>query len=135
VIGVVLDSNVYLSAVLFGGNPRSILEAAHAGLFELVSSPAICAEVERVLREKFKWPEGRIEEAGVVLWRQAVQVVPKVRIDDCRDPDDNRVLECAVASSASVIVTGDQHLLSLHPYSGIAIMKPKRFLDWITGVA
>jgi putative PIN family toxin of toxin-antitoxin system len=126
---VVLDSNVYLSAVLFGGNPRFIIEAAQAGLFEIASSSAVCAEVERVLREKFGWPQGRIDEAGSVLWRRATQVSPAVRIDDCSDPDDNRVLECAVASEADAIVTGDHHLLALHPYGGIAIVNPRRFLE------
>lgn len=40
-----------------------------------------------------------------------------------------------VASGAKVVVTGDQHLLALHPYGGIAIVKPKRFLDWIEGIS
>ena len=86
------DSNVWLSAVLFGGNPRAILEAARAGIFEPISSPVSGAEIERALREKFGWPEERIEEVGAMLWRQAVQVTPTVRIEDCSDPDDNRVV-------------------------------------------
>ena len=103
VIGAVLDSNVYLSAVLFGGNPRAILEAARAGIFEPISSPVIGAEIERVLREKFGWPEERIEEAGTMLWRQAVQVTPTVRIEDCSALDDNRVLEGAYSRGFTLL--------------------------------
>lgn len=56
-------------------------------------------------------------------------VEPKERIDAIMDdPEDNRVLECAVASGASIIISGDSHLLALRTLRGIAIMSPAEFL-------
>ena len=62
------------------------------------------------------------------LAADAIITEPAVRIDVCRDPDDNRVLEAAVAGSAGYIVTGDADLLMLASYEGIAIVTPARFL-------
>jgi uncharacterized protein len=124
-----LDSNVYISALLFGGNPRLVIECAEAGLFELAVSLPIRTEVERVLRSKFRWPPPRVHEAARHLWSLATTVSPSPTVADCSDPDDNRVLECAMEASALAIVTGDAHLLELHPYRGIAILTPKEFLE------
>ena len=62
------------------------------------------------------------------LWGAAEQVRPQIKIADCVDPDDNRVLECAVASQCRVIVTGDAHLLDMHPWRGISIVTPRELL-------
>jgi putative PIN family toxin of toxin-antitoxin system len=129
VIWVVLDSNVYVSALLFGGNPSTIIECAEEGLIELSISDSIRAEVERILAEKFSWPQERVREATSYLWSLAHSVAPQQTIADCSDPDDNRILECALDANATVIVTGDGHLLKLHPYRGILILTPKQFLE------
>ncbi len=62
-IWVVLDSNVYVSALIFGGNPRAVIECAEDGLIGLSISDPIRAEVERILVEKFSWPQERVREA------------------------------------------------------------------------
>lgn len=128
-IGVVLDSNIYISALLFGGNPRAVIECVERGLVELLISRPIQAEVERVLGDKFSWPERRTNEATSYLWSLARLISPDEIITDCVDPDDNRVLECALGGNARVIVTGDSHLLRLDPYRGIAILTAQRFLE------
>src|ERR1700747_3491124 len=114
-IWVVLDSNVYVSALLFGGNPRVVLTLAEERFFEVSVSPPVKAEVERILAEKFSWTKGRVEEAASYLWKLAHSISPQLTVDDCTDPDDNRILECALEARAQVIVTGDAHLLKLHP--------------------
>jgi putative PIN family toxin of toxin-antitoxin system len=129
VIWVVLDSNIYVSALIFGGNPRQVLEHAEHALFELSISDSIKAEVERILAVKFAWPKERIKEATSYLWSLAHAVIPQQTVSDCIDPDDNRVLECALEAHAQVIVTGDNHLLKLHPYREISILTPKQFLE------
>ncbi|MGD0015397.1 MAG: putative toxin-antitoxin system toxin component, PIN family [Bryobacteraceae bacterium] len=126
---VVLDSNIYVSAVLFGGKPRVVLQLAQEGAFELVVSPPICSEVEETLRVKFLWPESAIASVGQSLWRAAREVVPRRRVTDCSDPDDNRVLECALECQARAIVTGDRHLLVLNPYRGVQVVRPQEFLN------
>jgi putative PIN family toxin of toxin-antitoxin system len=128
-IGIVLDSNVYVSALLFGGNPRAVVECAENGLIELSISTPIKEEVERILAGKFSWPPGRVREVTFYLWSLTRSVAPRQSVTDCVDPDDNRILECALEAHAAVIVTGDGHLLKLHPYQGIRILTPKQFLD------
>jgi uncharacterized protein len=129
VIRVVLDSNVYVSALLFGGNPSTVIECAEDGLIELSISEPIRAEVERILAEKFSWPEERLRQATSYLWSLTHSAAPQQTVTDCSDPDDNRILECALDARATVIVTGDGHLLKLHPYREISILTPKQFLE------
>jgi putative PIN family toxin of toxin-antitoxin system len=128
-IRVVLDSNVYVSALLFGGNPRAVLQWGQKGSYELMVCRAISDEVGRTLRFKFNWSEAQISAIAGAIWRTAQWVEPQITVTDCSDDDDNRVLECALESNASVIVSGDRHLLALHPYRGIAILTAKQFLE------
>jgi uncharacterized protein len=128
-IRVVLDSNVYVLALLFGGNPRRLINLAASGAFELFCSDAIRTEVEFVLAVKFHWPRQRVTAATAYLWSLSRFAEPQLTVSDCSDPDDNRVLECALQARAAYLVTGDRHLLILHPYRGIAIVTPKQFLD------
>jgi uncharacterized protein len=126
---VVLDSNVYVSAFVFGGNPRAILEMAEQGLFEVSIAEPIATEVERVLTEKFLWPAERVHQAMSYMAEIVRPINPQQTVTDCIDPDDNRVLECALEAHAQVIVTGDAHLLKLHPYREISILTPRHFLE------
>jgi putative PIN family toxin of toxin-antitoxin system len=128
-IGVVLDSNVYVSALLFGGNPRAVVECAEDGLIELSISDPIKIDVERILAGKFSWSQPRVREATSYLWSLTRPVAPRQTVTDCADPDDNRILECALDAHAAVIVTGDGHLLKLHPYRGILVLTPRQFLE------
>ncbi len=126
---VVLDSNVWISALLFGGNPRAIAELAEAGHIECFTSRAIIGEIEETLWRKFEWSETRIRDAAAMMGRGAIRVAPGPELTDCPDPDDNRVLECAVGARAQFLVTGDRHLLMLHPYRAISIVTSRQFLD------
>jgi hypothetical protein len=106
------DSNILVSALMFRGKPLAVLELGLTG-------DAIAAETLRVLRDKFKLEPDRPER---VVPTETIDAVPS-------DPDDNRVLECARAAAATVIVTGDDDLLRLGSYAGIRIVKPAEFLD------
>lgn len=129
---VVIDSNVYISAFVFGGIPREILEAAEAGQYSLTTSEPIRTEVEEVLREKFKWPREKIQRAAQPLWDIAEFVRPERKLKIIkRDPSDNKILECAVASYAHFIVSGDDDLVSLNHYKNIEILNPKNFRDYL----
>lgn len=125
---VVLDSNVFISAFVFGGNPRLVVQLAEKGAYTLVVSKAIQSETERILLDKFGWMRDRVEQACAPLWQVAATVAPRTAINAARDDDDNRILECAVDGHAAVIVTGDQDLLHLHPFRGIRIVTPADFL-------
>jgi uncharacterized protein len=79
----------------------------------------------RVLREDFSWHEERVQRfvrrvadvagAGVVATHSTVVAVSA-------DPDDNRILECAVDGNAGLVVSNDRHLLDLKAYAGIPIV-------------
>jgi len=127
---VVLDTNVYISALMFGGLPGSLLDLALLQSFVLVISPARLDELDEKLRLKFGVSA---EDNGIIrakLENNAEIVRPDMILDVIKnDPDDNRVLECAVKGSADYIVTGDRHLLKLGSYEAISIVTIRQFLD------
>jgi putative PIN family toxin of toxin-antitoxin system len=124
----VLDTNVFISAFVFGGNPRRVVQLAEFGAFRLAVSKAVQLETERVLLEKFRWPRARMAEACEPVWDVAAMTEPRTVISASRDDDDNRILECAIDARAAAIVTGDQDLLRLDPFRGIRIVTPADFL-------
>jgi putative PIN family toxin of toxin-antitoxin system len=131
-LGVTADSNIYISALVFAGRPLQFLDAARAGVFRLAVSDALLAEVHRVLRDKFQWPKEDLDEAAIALADFTVRVVPAQTIDAVpEDPDDNRVLECAVAAGSRYIVTGDAALLRLGEYEGVQIVRVADFMALI----
>lgn len=84
----------------------------------------------RILSDRFGWPDKDITEVREVLSSVSQGVVPHVQLDVVkRDPDDNRVLECAQSSASDYVVTGDKDLLDLKHYPGARILKPAEFLD------
>lgn len=128
---VVLDTNVLISAIVFGGNPERILLEIHKKGYALLVSPAILVELARILRKKLMWQEDKILFALEGLKKLHTLVTPTIKIQKIHsDPSDNRILECAVFGKADYIVTGDKkHLLPLKKFSGIPILSPKEFLQ------
>jgi putative PIN family toxin of toxin-antitoxin system len=119
---IVVDTNVVISAVVFGGLPRQVLELAASGLCSLYFSPSIEAEVESILEEKFGWSTKHIQDATKRLWSFGTGIYPRVSLGVITDdPDDDRILECAVAAQADAIVSGDRHLLRLGSFQSILI--------------
>jgi uncharacterized protein len=129
-IRIVLDTKVIVSVLVFGGIPRAILELAEAGRCEFFYSEPIQTEVRRVLAEKFDWPPSMLREVLPVIWNMGTLVVPSTTINAVpNDPDDDRILECAIEASAQFIVSGDHHLLSLKKYKSISIVTPRQFIE------
>src|ERR1700728_5000811 len=124
----VLDTNEYISAFLFGGAPREVLQRAERGEYEFVVSAHIREEIERILASKFGWSIEQIQWAVDPLWEIAHFVTPQVTVTASRDETDNRILECAVESGAEVIVTNDKDLLVLNPFQEIYILRAHEFL-------
>lgn len=122
---VVFDSNVYISALLFGGPPRQVLELAMKRQVVLIASDAIIGETAGKLRDKFSWPDYRVQQFVRAISRLAEFHDSKTIISVIPDESDNRVLECAVAGEAHIIISGDNHLLRLKSYENIPIQKPK----------
>lgn len=130
-IRVVLDTNVILSAIIFGGKPRTILENVIRKNIGLYFSEAILNELKRVLnRPKFHYPAKIIRLIISEFTSIGELVDPTTRISTIsRDPEDNRILECAVEAGVDYVVTGDSHLLELGKYENIWILTPAQFCD------
>jgi putative PIN family toxin of toxin-antitoxin system len=124
---VVLDTNVYISAVLHGREAETVLELASAHRLILLTSPAILSELEEKVRNKLGWTQERAE-----LLLRAIQgitevIEPQITLKVVtEDDDDNRVLECAVSGSADLIVTFDKDLLRLRSYETTGIIAPRQ---------
>jgi len=89
-----------------------LLDMAINGEIEIAVSRPIITEVGRVLEKKFHWPEQDIEDAKVLIITTAKWVEPKVTLAVVKDdPDDDRIVECAVESGSEAIITNDGDLL------------------------
>ena len=122
----VFDTNVYVSAYGFGGLPAQLMRAAIIGELEIATSPAILAELARVLADKLEFDAEHVEAVVLQVSRIAHVVRPHVRLRVIADDPDNRVLECAVASGADTIVSGDRDPLALGDYEGVHVCSGRR---------
>ncbi|MBU1000239.1 putative toxin-antitoxin system toxin component, PIN family [Patescibacteria group bacterium] len=131
-VKVIFDANIYLSAIIFGGNPRQCLELAKNREVELFTSYHILLEVARNLQNKFLWTEEEVEEVIKGIGEFAILVSPQVVIQVIRVHDqDNKILEAALEAKAGYIISGDKkHLLSLKKFRNIKIISAKEFLDF-----
>jgi uncharacterized protein len=131
VLRVTADTNIFISGLNFAGIPRQVLNLAESGAIHMVVSDDILDEVRRVLRrEKFAWPEAKIDSALAQISRFCEHVEPNESVQVvAEDPTDDRILECAVASRSDYLVTGDNHLLKLGRFRNTKIVKPAAFLE------
>lgn len=127
---IVIDSNVWLSGLIFGGSPGAVLELFISGDVLVVVSEELLSELRRKIIQKFPLyiPQLGLLEASL---RKDATVVAlgAVTVKASRDPDDNRVLETALIGGCRYIVSGDKDLLSLGSYGGIQIVTPREFLE------
>lgn len=126
---VTLDSNIYISALVFGGNPMRLLELATEGAIRVGISDAIIDEVQRVLLTKFGWSAERVAAAIETIGTMTERTAPTEALEIVKtDPDGNRVVECAAAAGSEFIVSGDVDLLALGGFGGITIVTAATFL-------
>ncbi|MGD0293447.1 MAG: putative toxin-antitoxin system toxin component, PIN family [Terracidiphilus sp.] len=125
---VVVDTNVLVSGLLFGGKPEAILDLALDRAFLLLTSPAMESELIRVLTRKFDISSAGVTGIIALIRSSSESVHTGTKLKLCRDESDNRVLECALEGGASYIVTGDRDLLSLPPFQYSVILRPDEFL-------
>ncbi|MBL8132014.1 MAG: putative toxin-antitoxin system toxin component, PIN family [Anaerolineae bacterium] len=133
-LGIVLDTNVYISATFWDGTPRRIVDLILAGQAILLTSESILAEFEGKLKARklaqYLSRLGRHPHEIVNDYRESAQVVvpDDVPEDAISDLKDLIILACAVSGKADYIVSGDHHLLDLKTYAGIPIITPAECL-------
>jgi uncharacterized protein len=126
VIRAVLDTNTIVSGVGWGGTPGAVLDAALDGQDEIITSPALLDELRRVLSyAKLQAVVGDADELIKLLALAAIVVTPTETVTISRDPDDDGLIEGALAANADVIVTGDQDLLTLGRIGQIQVLTPE----------
>ena len=132
---IVLDTNVFVSGVFFSGPPYRILEAWRDGKIQVVVSPEILDEYQRVgeiLAEDH--PTINLKPLLDYLIQNAdIYAAPPLPEAVCEDPDDDKFFACALASESRIIVSGDKHLLKVSGYREIEVIKPRDFVDKYLG--
>jgi putative PIN family toxin of toxin-antitoxin system len=129
-VRAIADTNVYISALNFGGVPEEVLGLGRAGAIQLFISPSMIKEIEGVLLRKFDWSAKAAREALTAMQEFVQLVRPKESIHVItEDEPDNRILECALEARADVVITGDRHLRQLRTFRGISIVSPGEFLE------
>lgn len=126
---ILLDTNVIISALVFGGKPREILNRVQRLEIQAITSPQLLSELSEVLTKKFGFSKEKIQLAEGLIKKYFKQIYPSQEFDIVKDKDDNRVLEAAVEGECKVIITGDKDLLKLKSFQDIEIVTPEEFLQ------
>lgn len=127
---VVVDTNIFISGIVFGGNPGKLLKLFENDTITVVISPPI--ELEMLVKiATFSVSKETISSLRSLLEQRAMMVVPVKGVTICRDPKDNMLLEAAVAARADYLVSGDNDLLTLGSFGQTLIVTPKEFLGII----
>jgi len=130
-INAVVDANVFISALVFGGQPLAVLTLGRTNQCKLVVSTETILEVQRIIAVKFTdfTPELSgltrfIAEFCTTLPAGQPQVFAELR-----DPHDSHILQAALTAQATHVVTGDKDLLSLDPWRGCSILTSTQFVE------
>ncbi|MBE9111594.1 putative toxin-antitoxin system toxin component, PIN family [Nodosilinea sp. LEGE 07298] len=133
-MNVVIDTNIWVSGLLWGGPPGQGLQLARQGQITAYTSPAQLEELARTFNKPKLQPKlrqlGIAADSAIGAVREATQVIaaPILPIDRLRDPDDASILAIAIAATADSLISGDLDLLTLTEISGVPILTPQDFL-------
>ncbi|MFQ5955183.1 MAG: putative toxin-antitoxin system toxin component, PIN family [Kiloniellales bacterium] len=128
---VVLDTNVIMSGIFFGGAPGRIIEAWRSGQIEVVVTPSVLTEYERVAEALSKrYPAIEITALLRILASVASQAANHELPEPvCTDPEDDKFLACALSGNATLVISGDKALLAASGYRDIEVVSPRAFVD------
>ena len=126
----VFDSNIFVSALAIpGGQAERAVDLVIDGRVSLAISKPIIHEVLGVLAHKFSRGPEELARTAVFLSDLAELVAPRRKLAVLDDEPDNRILECAAAADADIIVTGDRAMLNLKAYGQIRFLSLRQWLD------
>lgn len=130
-VRAVIDTNILISAIIFGGNPKKTIELIQENKIIAIISPVLLSELTEVLVKKFHFTPDKIYLVEELIKENFVLVQPNKTLNIVRDKDDNRVIEAAMHGKCQYIVTGDKDLLDLKIYEKIEIVTTEVFLNEI----
>jgi putative PIN family toxin of toxin-antitoxin system len=132
---VVFDTNILISGHFWKGPPYRCLLAAEARLAVLVLSDPIVSELREKLTDKFDLPAADVDAIVARLSAHTEHVHVSGRSGWVpQDPDDDKFIDAAVSGGATIVVSGDRHLLALGTVEGIEILTARQFLDRLAAV-
>ena len=127
---VILDTNIYLSGIIFGGNSRHILDLIIQKRVKAITSAVILWEISEKLKRKFKWTQDKVLLAIKTIIKTTIIVKPKEKLKVVKaDKSDNKIIEAYAESESDYIISGDKHLLMIKRYKKIKIISPVEFLS------
>lgn len=130
---IVIDTNVLISALVFGGRPRLVTDLVGEALVVAVTSEEIMTEFRRIIVARFPEFSQNGAQLEQLLRKYARWVkLGSVNVTVCRDPDDNKVIETALIGMADYIVSGDNDLLVLKEHGGVKIVKPAEIIELLS---
>jgi putative PIN family toxin of toxin-antitoxin system len=130
---IVIDTNILISGIVFGGKPRQILNLLAEQSVIVIVAEEIITELRRKISSKFPEFIEDLNKVELLLKRDAVLIkLGAIHINVSRDNDDNKFIEAAILGKCSFIVTGDKDLLVLKSYENIRIVKPDEFLELVS---
>jgi len=131
-VRIVMDTNIFISAMLGSTYANKLLLGVYISQFDIIMTEEILDELKIVLaRPKFSKyiKEEQIERLVTFLSAKIIKPRKNIKINDCRDPKDNMILEAALQGNVDYIITGDKDLLVLNPYETIKILDLNEFLN------
>ena len=128
---IILDTDVFISGIFFSGPPSQILKAWQNSRLQIVLSQEILNEYQRVAESLVtKFPTIDILPIIELMTIHGQLInVEDFDVSVCDDPDDNKFMECAIASNSKIIISGDKHLIKVSGYQGIKVLRPREFVD------
>ena len=127
---IVVDTNVLISGVFFGGMPRKVLSAVVSKEITACATEEIVDEYNEIVREMISRKQGHLNNDILAPLIGTMEIVEaKTKVELSRDPDDDKFLGCAKDAKALYIVSGDKDLLVLEKFDDIEIITAKEFCE------
>ena len=126
---IVIDTNVLISAMYFGGNPRKLVRLLLKDAFDAFANEGIVTEYIESTDEFMEKYEDKLADIALPdIISKMKQIEPVADVHVCRDPDDDKFIGCALDSKSKYIVSGDKDLLSLGSHENVEIVTVADFL-------
>lgn len=132
---ITLDTNIFLSAFIFGGISKTIFDLILDNKLQLYTSSDLQKEVLKKFKQ-FGAGNEALTDAKLFLEEKSIYITPKLQITICRDPKDNYILELAQTAQADFLITRDKDLLDLpdNASKNTKIVKPEEFLPFLRSI-